>query len=96
MVAFVEMRALHLKADGSEIQVNPVGRHFTLKELQACVGGYIEMIPLGEELTMVLNEEGKLNDLPLNAKATKLFRLYHGDTDFIVGDVLVAKNEDLD
>ncbi len=96
MVAKVEMRALHLKADGAEVEINPAGRFFTLKEMQGYVDGFIEMVSLGEELTLVINEDGKCKALPLNNNATKLFRLYYPGDDFIVGDALVVKNVDLD
>ena len=36
----------------------------TLKALQQAVGGYIEVVPLTEQLCVVCNEEGKLIGLP--------------------------------
>jgi len=42
-------------------QVNPEnGKFFKLKELQSIVGGYIECLYLKDNMTMVVNEEGKL------------------------------------
>jgi hypothetical protein len=43
----------------------PAGAKFTLEELQAAVGGWIEMVgcPVG---TLVMNEEGKLRGLDVN------------------------------
>ena len=43
-----------------------------LKEMQALVGGYIEIVPLSdtEPVLAVLNEEGKLLDLPYNRALT--------------------------
>lgn len=36
----------------------------TLEALQQAVGGYIEVVPLTEQLCMICNEEGKLLGLP--------------------------------
>lgn len=37
-----------------------------LEALQEIVGGYIECLPLDDETTIICNEEGKINGLPLN------------------------------
>jgi len=59
--------------DGRTEERQPAnGRTFSLKELQAIVEGYIEIIPTKDERIMVLNEEGKLLDLPRNEQATAL------------------------
>jgi len=81
-----------IKSTGEEIQVTPEnGKKFSLKELQSFVGGYIEIVYLTKEL-MVVNEEGKLNNLPYNAKATDVF---NRGGDFIVGDVLIASKKEI-
>jgi len=70
----------------------------TLEQAQKFVGGYVEGIefPTGDYL--IINEEGKLQDLPLNEKATKLWRetftkekYAFGFDDFIVGNALLIK-----
>ncbi len=39
----------------------------SLEAMQAAVGGYIEMIrPYADEVALICNEEGKLEQLPLN------------------------------
>jgi Domain of unknown function (DUF3846) len=38
----------------------------TLEAMQALVGGYIEVIHLTDDIMMVLNETGKLDELPIN------------------------------
>lgn len=74
----------HLKADGTEMEVFPAnGKTFTLEEMQGYVGGMIEPVRYGRNQTMYVNEEGSLSDLPFNAKATALCKIY------IVGDALV-------
>ena len=66
-----------------------------LESMQAVVGGYIQIIPayaipggkvLSRELILVLNEEGKLEDLPHN------FRIWDG-ADSIVGTCFVCKEK---
>ena len=42
----------------------------TLKETQEFVKGYIEVITLPNDDILVINEEGKLKDLPYNSKAS--------------------------
>lgn len=76
-----------IKADGRELAITPAASRFTLKELQAAVGGYIEYVNLshaGADEVMVVNEDGKSLELPLN-KVASLIACRP-----IVGDVLVA------
>ena len=68
------------------------GKFFTLKELQAVVGGYIECLPLKTGMTMVVNEEGKLKGLPYNDLATAI-AYNSGYMDIIVGSVLVCPDK---
>lgn len=54
------------------------GKNYTLKELQTAVGGYIEVVRLGPSgRCLVINEEGKLMQLPFNMRATALFHHAH-------------------
>lgn len=84
-----------IKTDGTRLETKPAnGTDFTLDEMQSMVGGLIEIIELDEELSMVMNEEGKLLGLPYNKVADDIFHRYFSTTsDFIVGDVLVCNNE---
>lgn len=78
------------KSNGEVIETSPKnGKDFSLKELKEIVGGYIEIINLGDDY-MVVNEEGKLLDLPINLSATRLYRLFTRVGDYIVGDVLIC------
>ena len=48
-----------IKTDGTRQPVQPAnGSDFTLEEMQAIVGGYIELVELDGNTTMVVNEEG--------------------------------------
>lgn len=66
----------------------------SLSEMQNVVNGYIQFVHLSPEAIMVVNEEGKFNNLPANELATQLF---HSATlifdDYIVGDVLIIHNK---
>ncbi len=59
----------------------------SLKEMQEVVNGYIEFVYLPDNLIMVVNEEGKINRLPVNSNATKMYAPILDDV--IVGDVLL-------
>lgn len=85
------MKAKIYKADGTVLEVMPAnGTDFQLDELQKIVGGYIEIVGLLGNEIMVVNEEGKLADLPINEKATELYNEVDGFYDYIAGDVLVC------
>ena len=78
-----------IKTDGTRQPVQ-------LEEMQAIVGGYIELVELDGSTTMVVNEEGKLIPLSLNLEASRIFRAHHpASKDFIVGDVLVCNNNQI-
>ena len=81
-----------IKASGEVETIKPKnGTDFSLEELQGYVGGYIEIVQLHKENTgniMVVNEEGKINNLPINHIASVLYGL----RDTIVGDVVVCKS----
>ena len=64
------------RADGIREIISPNnGKHFQLEELQEIVGGYIEVMNLPTmEKKMVLNEDGRSMELPINRLATALFR----------------------
>lgn len=85
------LEAYIYKATGEILPVHPKnGQDFTLDELSGIVGGFIEVVYLDDATILVCNEEGKMNALPVNANATKLWVKSHGNTDIIVGDVLVC------
>lgn len=89
------MKAKLLKTNLDVIDVTPKnGTDFSLDELRGFVGGFIEIVPLTTSKIMVINEEGKLNDLPVNILATKALYLAIGlFCDVIVGDALICDSE---
>lgn len=79
-----------IKTTGEIIETEPSnGTDFSLTELQAVVGGFIEVVHLPDGRLMVVNDEGKLNGLPINPKASELY------PDIIVGDVLVCEHYEI-
>ena len=70
----------------------------TLKEAQEFVGGYVEGITFPNGVYLIVNEEGKLRNLPLNVEATNLLRSTFtkdkymiGYDDFVVGPAILIK-----
>jgi hypothetical protein len=58
--------------------------------IRDAVGGILQCVVLGNGLFMWLHDEGKLIGLPVNGGASLLWRYFHGDTDFIVGPVVIT------
>ena len=80
------------------------GGHLPLKDLQDMVGGNIETVPTvlvdgwsrekGVQIMMLVNEEGKLQELPVNQLATNLSVLWD---DVVVGNAVIlgARGDEL-
>lgn len=82
-----------IRTDGTVWEATPKnGKDFKLEEMQAIVDGYIEIVRAKDGRLIVLNEEGKLKHLPVNALATEL---YCSPDDVIVGDVLVCQPKEV-
>ncbi len=84
-----------LRADNTETIVHPAKKKWTLLELQTLVGGYIEIMP-GVPFQMIMDEEGRLKQKPVNMAATTIVREALLATKqelryrpIIVGDVLI-------
>ena len=84
-----------IKTDGTEIEVSPKnGTDFSLEEMQKVVCGFMEVYYINNyNDILIINEEGKLYNLPYNKTATELFRKAYRTDDYIVGDVLVCSKE---
>lgn len=78
MKATERIKVLFIKPDEHPV-VTEIGN--TLKDLQECVGGFIQMVMLSETAAIICNEEGKLNGLDAN-------RWYYND--IIVGDFIIV------
>lgn len=64
--------------------------------MQAIVGGYIQFVYLAGNMIMVMDEEGKLKEKPLNERGTEITMSVIALDDYIVGDVLVAHRNFID
>lgn len=90
----VAMRVVVIPASLSEeVRIDEV-KAVTLKYLQAQVHGWIERIPVNSHSDMWLNEEGKIELLPINARATLLVEDLLQGMDVIVGNVVITGRED--
>ena len=74
----------------------------SLKEAQEFVGGYVEGITFPNGDYLIINEEGKLMNLPLNPEATALWKatfdndnFVTGRNDFVVGPAILIKKDAL-
>ena len=73
-----------------------------LKEAQKFVGGYVEGFTFPNGDYLIINEEGKLRQLPLNPEPTALWRatfdndnFVTGRKDFVVGPAILIKKDAL-
>lgn len=99
------MNAKLYKATGEVEDVQPEnGTDFSLQELRKFVGGSIDIQALPKSnLIMVLNDEGKLDGLEKNEKATEIWKMnypiaeyLHNNDELVVGDVLICSSELVD
>jgi len=72
----------------------------TLKDAQKYVGGLVECVTFPNNDTLIINEEGKMQNLPLNKLATELWRKHFtkethsfGYDDFVVGNAIIIKSD---
>lgn len=67
-----------------------------LETLQKAVGGFIQVVPTNDGRLLILDEEGKLKGYPVNWHATALTRGIVAPDDLIVGDTVVAEEDEMD
>ena len=72
----------------------------SLEQAQKFVGGYVEGITFPNGDYLIINEEGKIKNLPLNPEATLLWRMTFtkdkymiGYDDFVVGPAILIKKD---
>ena len=59
----------------------------SLSDAQKFVGGYVEVVQVNDGI-LIIDEEGKLKDKPVNEVASKMYADKYGDADIIVGDAI--------
>ena len=92
-----------INTEASEFKIiEDVKNEPCLKEAQAFVGGMVECITFPNGDLLIVNEEGKLMQLPLNPEATLLWRITFdndnyvtGRKDFVVGPAIYIKKHAL-
>ena len=92
-----------INTEASEFKIiTDVKNEPSLKEAQAFVGGMVECITFPNGDLLIVNEEGKLMQLPLNPEATLLWRITFdndnyvtGRKDFVVGPAIYIKKHAL-
>lgn len=106
--------ALRIDPDGTQTEVTLAGNETDLKTLQDIVGGYIEVVPMprvrvvsrehGTHVydAIVVNEDGRMQNLLFNAVATMVWlRAYEQhdvalrEDQILVGTVVLAERKEL-
>ena len=81
--------------DGTITVLEEAKSFYTLKWMQDTVGGFIEIVPMGEgeKTSAVINEEGRINGSPLNTAFAKAFPAVNERFDGFYGPVIVVSNK---
>ena len=93
------MTNTEINTKASEFKIiDDVKNEPTLKEAQEFVGGYVEVITFPNGDYLIVNEEGKLMNLPYNPEASALWKatfdndnFITGRKDFVVGPAILIK-----
>lgn len=92
------VHAIVIPADSEPLHEEYLERRDELKQLQTFVGGWIEAVEgANGSLTFWVNEEGKLNGLPFNARATSMWWQSWPEIaglDVLCGDVVLTGGAD--
>lgn len=88
------MKALVIRTTG-EVETVEFTEDTALATLQQGVGGWVQAVDISDNLTLWVNEEGKLADLPHNLFGQSLWNDRFGYyTDYIVGDIVLTGGTD--
>lgn len=85
------MRIIRIPVDGEPMEEEVGG---DLGSMQSIVGGWLEVVALDRKTFLYLNEEGKLNGLPVNREATRITREILSFDDLIVGNAFISEIDD--
>tara|TARA_R110002012_G_scaffold295265_1_gene491711 strand:- start:2928 stop:3254 length:327 start_codon:yes stop_codon:yes gene_type:complete len=99
MKGYNKMENIKARTDASEFKIIKDSKDEpSLEQAQEFVGGYVEGITFPNGDYLIINEEGKLMNLPLNPEATFLWRATFdndnyitGRDDFVVGPAILIK-----
>ena len=59
----------------------------SLADAQKFVGGWVEVVQVNDGI-LIIDEEGKMKNKPVNEIASKMYADKYGDADVIVGDAI--------
>lgn len=82
-----------ISVDGSMTEITPInGKEFELEEAQRHVEGYIQVVQLNQDQIMIVNENGKIEELRYNFIATGIAEMFHAlwTGDYICGNAIVC------
>jgi hypothetical protein len=65
-----------------------------LTKMQAVVDGWVQCVDLTEDVSLWCNEEGKMVGLPVNPVGTSVWVHQYGETDIIVGNIVLTGGAD--
>ncbi len=83
------------KGKAKPFEIKGIGTLMELTNLQTAVGGYIEPVTVDSvrEEILLVDEEGKLKEKPLNTAATYLAQNHLFEGDYIAGDALLVQTD---
>ena len=64
----------------------------SLSDAQKFVGGWVEVVQVNDGI-LIIDEEGKMKNKPVNEVASKMYADKYGDADVIVGDAIYIPNK---
>jgi hypothetical protein len=92
VISLIQLKNKPLEWEQKEI-IYSNDKEPTGKELREMVGGWLEMVNViyeGRQCQAIINEEGKLNNLPVNYEATSMYHSYLHENGYHVDDVIVG------
>ena len=91
----IELKKRKEKSMNTPITKTITDKAPTLEEMQKFVGGYIEVVYASNGDQIVLDEEGRLKEKPINKEASEYWLGDRVDDEFanIVGDALILKGK---
>lgn len=88
------IRALRITTENNS-EILKLSDETELEQVQTAVGGLVQAVSLDADLTLWLNEEGKLKNLPHNPTGQHIWdKTFGQDTDYIVGDIVLTGGVD--
>lgn len=79
-----------IKVNQDPVRITPTSNNiFSLEEMQGFVEGSIEIVNLSGQRIMIVNEEGKIKNLPVNQTATTIAN-FNDIVDIIHGNVIIC------